>query len=239
MILFPAIDIKDNQCVRLIQGRLDEVTIYSKNPLEIAQGFVSQGAEYLHLVDLNGASNESLINLPTLKNIISNLSIPIQVGGGIRSLDTVRALLKIGVTRVIVGTLAIENIQLLKELVTLYPDQIIVSIDAKKGKVATRGWQVVTNIEALDLCQILEGVGIKTIVYTDIAKDGMLEGPNFDDYTRLSKQTNLNIIASGGISSLDDLKKLSQMGLYGTIIGKALYEHKFTLKEALLCLQNA
>jgi phosphoribosylformimino-5-aminoimidazole carboxamide ribotide isomerase len=239
MILFPAIDLKDNHCVRLIQGDMKQYKVYSDRPVDVALDFQLQGANYLHVVDLNRTTNGSQVNIDTIKMLIQNIDIPIQIGGGVRSLNDASQLLSLGVDRIIVGTIAINDFDLLKKMVATYKDQIVVSIDAKNGMVATHGWQSVSDIDALDLCQKLESIGIKTIVYTDIAKDGMLEGPNFADYERLKRNTNLNIIASGGIASLNDIVRLNNMNIYGTIIGKALYEKRFTLKEALTCLQNA
>jgi phosphoribosylformimino-5-aminoimidazole carboxamide ribotide isomerase len=238
MILFPAIDLKDNQCVRLIQGDFNQKKVYDKIPSNIAKSFENDGAEYLHVVDLDAAQNADTNQLNTIQSIRSSVQIPIQVGGGIRTIERAKNLLDIGINRIIIGTSAIENFEFLTHVVKKYPNQIIVSIDAKNGWVATKGWTEVSQVKAIDLCKKLEQIGIETIVYTDIAKDGMLLGPNFDDYEMLSKNTNLEIIASGGISSISDLEKLNRIGLYGAIIGKALYENKFTLKEALTCLQN-
>ncbi|MGD9677537.1 MAG: 1-(5-phosphoribosyl)-5-[(5-phosphoribosylamino)methylideneamino]imidazole-4-carboxamide isomerase [Vulcanibacillus sp.] len=238
MILIPAIDIKDNKCVRLTQGDFNRVTVYSNDPSEMAEKWVKEGAEYLHLVDLDGARTEEFINRPSIEKIIHNLNIPIQIGGGIRSKGKVANLLKLGVSRVIVGTIAIENRELLKQLVAEYGDKIVVSIDAKDGYVAVRGWEVISSIESIELCQELEAIGVKTIVYTDISKDGMLEGPNFNIYRELSEKTSLNIIASGGVSSIPDLVKLNGMNIYGAIIGKALYDNRVDFKEAIQCLQK-
>ncbi len=238
MILFPAIDIKDNQCVRLIQGDFNKAKVYCYKPSEIARLFENDGAKYLHIVDLNGANKGVLINLPTIKEIIKQVNIPIQVGGGIRNIETVKTLLDLGVNRVIVGTMAIEDEMLLKRLVDRYQDKIVVSIDAKNGYVATRGWKTVSEVASITFLENLEKIGVKTIVYTDILKDGMLEGPNFNVYEEIIKKTNLNLIASGGVSTLSDLKRLKKMGCYGAIVGKALYEKKFILKEGLSCLQN-
>lgn len=238
MILFPAIDLKDQKCVRLLQGQFDQMTVYSDTPLDVALNFEKLGATYLHIVDLDGAGDYERSNESVIKSIAESLNIPIQVGGGIRSLEKVDRLLSYGVARVIIGTIAIEDIELLQHMVLKYPDQIIVSIDAKNGWIATRGWKTVTQVDALQFCQGLKVLGINTIVYTDIAKDGMLQGPNYQDYERLSEQTNLNIIASGGISCIDDLLKLQKQNLYGAITGKALYENKFDLKDAILCLQK-
>lgn len=239
MILFPAIDIKDQKCVRLTQGDFNQTTVYDENPLSVAQTFESEGAKFLHIVDLNGASDDLSSNEDIIKTIAKTINIPIQVGGGIRSLSKVARLLSYGVNRVIVGTMAIEDTELLKTLARKFPGQIIVSIDAKHGFIQTRGWKQATQIKAIDLCKQLEAFSIDTIVYTDISKDGMLTGPNFEDYQMLKSSTNLNIIASGGISNLNDLIKLNELGLYGAITGKAIYEKRFTVKEAIACLKNA
>ncbi|NLM43619.1 MAG: 1-(5-phosphoribosyl)-5-[(5-phosphoribosylamino)methylideneamino]imidazole-4-carboxamide isomerase [Clostridiales bacterium] len=238
MIIFPAIDIKDNKCVRLSQGNFDKVKIYSDDPLNMALQWQKKGAEFLHIVDLDGAKNEGFINRSSTDNIVKALDIPVQVGGGIRSEERVEQLLDIGVCRVIVGTMAIENKELLKKLVMKHEDKIVVSIDAIDGKVAIRGWKVVSQIDSLELCKELEDIGIKTIVYTDIAKDGMLEGPNFKIYETLLKETNINIIASGGISSIEDVLKLKSMGAYGGIIGKAFYDNLLEFEDVMKCLQK-
>jgi phosphoribosylformimino-5-aminoimidazole carboxamide ribotide isomerase len=238
MILFPAIDIKDQKCVRLMQGDFNQSTVYDDNPLSVAQSFERDGASFLHIVDLNGASDDLSSNESIIKTIAQTVNIPIQVGGGIRSLSKVARLLSYGVNRVILGTMAIEDVELLGTLANKFPGQIIVSIDAKHGLIKTRGWKQSTQIKAIDLCKQLEAIGIKTIVYTDISKDGMLSGPNFEDYQMLKVNTNLNIIASGGISSLEDIKQLNEIGLYGAITGKAIYEKRFTVKEAIRCLKN-
>jgi len=238
MIIFPAIDIKDNKCVRLSQGNFDKVKIYSDDPLNMALQWQKKGAEFLHIVDLDGAKNEGFINRSSIDNIVKALDIPVQVGGGIRSEERVEQLLDIGVCRVIVGTMAIENKELLKKLVMKHEDKIVVSIDAIDGKVAIRGWKVVSQIDSLELCKELEDIGIKTIVYTDIAKDGMLEGPNFKIYETLLKETNINIIASGGISSIEDVLKLKSMGAYGGIIGKAFYDNLLEFEDVMKCLQK-
>ncbi|MCT4508286.1 MAG: 1-(5-phosphoribosyl)-5-[(5-phosphoribosylamino)methylideneamino]imidazole-4-carboxamide isomerase [Tepidibacter sp.] len=238
MIIFPAIDIKDNKCVRLFQGDFNKINIYSNDPFDMAVKWKSEGASFLHLVDLDGARNEEVINKKSIEKISKNIGIPVQIGGGVRSEEKVKNLIDIGVERVIVGTIAVENKELLKKLVSKYKEKIVVSIDAKNGKVALRGWEVVSDVDSIDLCKELEEIGVKTIVYTDISKDGMLEGPNFEIYKLLSERTSLNIIASGGISSIDDIKKLKNMNIYGVITGKALYDNKMEFKEALKCSQE-
>lgn len=237
MIIFPAIDIKDKKCVRLTQGDFDKVNIYGEDPSIMAKKWADYGAEFIHVVNLNGSRDEIGINDETLSKVAKSVDVPIQVGGGIRDEKRVKELLDLGINRVIVGTMAIENKELLKELIEKYKaDKIVVSIDAKNGKVATHGWEKVSDIDSVDLCKELEQIGVKTIVYTDISKDGMLEGPNFDIYKELSQKTSLDIIASGGVTSIDDVKRLLDMNMYGAIIGKALYDNRIDLKEVLdLC----
>ena len=236
MIIFPAIDIKDNKCVRLLQGDFDKVNVYGDDPSVMAKKWEDKGSEFIHMVSLNGARGEGNINDKSIKKVLDTVSIPIQIGGGIRSKQRVKELLDLGVNRVIVGSMAIKNKELLKELVKEYKEKIVVSIDAKDGKVAVEGWEELSNVDSVKLCKELEEIGVKTIVYTDISKDGMLIGPNFNVYEKLSKETNLDIIASGGVTTIDDIKKLKEMNLYGAIIGKALYENKIELKEVLdLC----
>ena len=237
MIIFPAIDIKDKKCVRLTQGDFDKVNVYGEDPSLMAKKWADYGAEFIHVVNLNGSRDEIGINDETLAKVAKSVDVPIQVGGGIRAEKRVKELLDLGINRVIVGTMAIENKELLKELIEKYKaDKIVVSIDAKNGKVATHGWEKVSDIDSVDLCKELEQIGVKTIVYTDISKDGMLEGPNFDIYKELSQKTSLDIIASGGVTSIDDVKRLLDMNMYGAIIGKALYDNRIDLKEVLdLC----
>ncbi len=233
MIIFPAIDMKDGKCVRLEQGLFDKVTVFGEDPVQMAQKWEREGGKFLHLVDLDGAKDGVPKNLEIIKNICKNISIPIQLGGGIRSKETVKLLLEAGVSRVILGTMAINNIELLKELVMEYGEKIVVSIDAKDGLVAVDGWVNVSEVESIDLVRELETIGVKTIVYTDIAKDGMMEGPNFDIYKTLSESTKIDVIASGGVSSIENVRKLKEMDMYGAIIGKALYTGDIKLSDAL------
>ena len=236
MIIFPAIDIKENKCVRLLQGDFDKVNIYGDDPSAMAKRWEDKNAQFIHIVSLNGARGEGNVNDESIKKILSTVNIPIQIGGGIRSQERVQELLNMGVNRVIVGSIAIKNKELLKKLVKKYKEKIVVSIDAKNGKVAVQGWEEISDVDSLELCKELEQIGVKTIVYTDISKDGMMIGPNFNIYEKLSKETNLDIIASGGVTTIEDIKRLKDMDLYGAIIGKALYENKIELKEVLdLC----
>ena len=238
MLILPAIDLKDNKCVRLTQGDFNRVKEYSAKPLAVALKWQEEGAGYLHLVDLDGARSEALLNRPSIEAIVENIKIPVQIGGGIRDEKKVKAFLDLGVARVILGTVAVRNRALLERLLADYgSDKIIVSIDAKNGKVATEGWAQVSQIDALDLCHELEKSGVKTIVYTDIAKDGMLQGPNFKMYEELMEKTDLALIASGGVTSLEDVKRLKSMQVYGAIIGKAFYDQKLSFKEVVACLR--
>lgn len=238
MIIFPAIDLKDHQAVRLIQGDFKQQTVYHHHPLVLAKSFEHQGATHLHVVDLDGAKLGEMIHQPIIKSMIQNTQLILQVGGGIRSLDRVEELMRLGVNEVIVGSIAVENKELLKAMIQKYPKRIIVSIDAKDAYVLTRGWQSTSSLDVITFAKSLEEMGITKIIYTDVSKDGMLLGPNFEDYKRLIKETNLNIIASGGVTTLDDIKKLRDIGLYGAIVGKAIYERIIDLKEAIACSQN-
>ncbi|MDP2425835.1 MAG: 1-(5-phosphoribosyl)-5-[(5-phosphoribosylamino)methylideneamino]imidazole-4-carboxamide isomerase [Candidatus Izemoplasmatales bacterium] len=238
MILLPAIDLYNNQCVRLTQGNFDSFIVYSNSPEQVALKFEQMGVRMLHIVDLNGAKTGEAINTPSIKKILQTVSIPIQVGGGIRSIKRASELLDMGVSRIIIGTSAIENWKLLEELVLQYREKIIVSIDAQDGIVKTRGWVTSTGIQATDLVKTLESIGIQTIVYTDISKDGMLKGPNIEMYKTLKNKSNIGIIASGGVTSLEDLATLSSLGLVGAIVGKAYYEGLIDIEEAIACLQK-
>lgn len=235
MIIFPAIDIKDNKCVRLEQGNFNKLTSYSENPLEIAKQWEAKGAEYIHLVDLDGAKSQSDKNHNIIKSVVNGVNIPVQVGGGIRDYQRAESLLALGVDRIIIGTAAVKNPNLLDVLSKKYASRTAVSIDAVDGRVAVDGWQEISESNILSICSYMELKGIKHLICTDITKDGMLSGPNFELYRELSKNTSLNIIASGGVSSIADLEKLRKLDIYGAIIGKALYEGKFKLEEALKC----
>lgn len=236
MIIFPAIDIKDNKCVRLIQGDFNKVSIYGDEPDKIAKKWEESGSKFIHIVSLNGARGEGNINDNSIKRILDTVNVPIQVGGGIRDEERAKILFDLGVNRIILGSIAVKNRQLLKNLLNKYKDKIVVSIDARDNLVAVEGWEEISKVNSIEFCKELEKMGVRTIVYTDISKDGMLDGPNFDIYKILRKETNLDIIASGGITTIDDVKKLIEMKIYGAIIGKSLYENKIDLKEALeLC----
>ncbi|QHS24088.1 1-(5-phosphoribosyl)-5-[(5-phosphoribosylamino)methylideneamino]imidazole-4-carboxamide isomerase [Virgibacillus sp. MSP4-1] len=230
MILYPAIDIRNGKCVRLIQGDYNQEDVYG-DPVEMATKWVNKGAKALHLVDLDGAKSGTSENLTTIEAIVNQTDIPVQVGGGIRTMNQVHALASIGVQRIILGTAALTNEAFLNEAVSSYPDRIAVSIDAKKGYVATDGWTKTSDRKALGFARELEAKGVQTIIYTDIAKDGMLKGPNFAEIDHVNQHVQMNVIASGGISSQEDVEKLSELNVYGAIIGKALYTGKLEFEQ--------
>lgn len=232
MILFPAIDIRGGKCVRLIQGDYNKEDVYG-NPVEMAEKWESLGAEALHVVDLDGAKEGVSQNLDVIKEIVETTNVPIQVGGGIRSIQAIEKLVEIGVSRIILGTAALENPEFLKEAVETFKEKIAVSIDAKNGYVATEGWTKTSERQAADFAKELEALGVKTIIYTDIAKDGMLAGPNFKELQHINEHVNINVIASGGVTTIDDVRQLKALQLYGAIVGKALYTGDFSLETAL------
>ncbi|MEY8349733.1 1-(5-phosphoribosyl)-5-[(5-phosphoribosylamino)methylideneamino]imidazole-4-carboxamide isomerase [Bacillus cereus] len=233
MEIFPAIDLKQGRCVRLYQGEFQKETVMNENPVAQALLFEKLGARILHIVDLDGAVAGQSMNLSVIENICKAVRIPVQVGGGIRSLETIERLLSVGVERVILGTAALYDRSFLEEAVRLYGENIIVGIDAKNGYVATRGWLDVSEISYIELAKKMENAGVQTIIFTDIAKDGTLEGPNFEQLQLLQKAVDIRIVASGGVCSLQDVQKLKNMNVYGVIIGKALYEKTIDLEEAL------
>ena len=238
MKLFPAIDIKDKHAVRLTQGDFNQQKIYHTNPLEVAKKWQAAGSEWLHIVDLDGAKDGVSENVKITREIISQTDLKIQLGGGIRTADHVKDWLDAGVRRVIIGSAAVGNLDFVAQLVSIYGDKICIGVYAKNGKVATHGWLTDSGVDSFDFCRQLEKIGVETVVYTDIAKDGMMKGPNFAAYEKLVKETKIQFIASGGVSRLEDLKQLAKIGVYGTILGKALYEGAFTLEEAMACLQE-
>ena len=234
MILLPAIDMKDGKAVRLKKGDFKEVTVYSEKPWEIAREFERCGAGFIHLVDLDGALAGHSVNDEVIKKITSETDIPCEIGGGIRSIDAIEYALSLGVYRVILGTSAVADPDFVSETVEKFgSDRIVVGIDAKEGLVATHGWEKVSGMSATDMALDMKSRGIKTIIYTDISRDGMLTGPNIPQTKKLSDDTGLDIIASGGVSCMNDLDELSEAGIYGSIIGKAYYEKKIDLEEAV------
>jgi phosphoribosylformimino-5-aminoimidazole carboxamide ribotide isomerase len=242
MIIFPAIDIKEGNVVRLAQGKFDEVTEYSGAPTAMAKLWENKGSEWIHVIDLDGAKTGTMQNIEAVLKIAKEVNIPIQTGGGIRREEDIKKLLEGGIARVILGTRAIEDLSFLKKMIDQWKDKIAVSLDCSNGMVAQRGWTSTSNLKATDFVKDLEALGLSCLIYTDIARDGMLTGPNFESLGELAATTNIPIIASGGISDIEDIKKLlavEDKGIIGAITGKAIYEGKLDLKEALeLCSQN-
>ncbi|MHB8173858.1 MAG: 1-(5-phosphoribosyl)-5-[(5-phosphoribosylamino)methylideneamino]imidazole-4-carboxamide isomerase [Nitrospirota bacterium] len=236
MIVIPAIDLKEGRCVRLLQGRMEDATVYSEDPKGTAAHFESLGAELIHVVDLEGAFAGEPKNLSSIKDILSVLKIPIEVGGGIRNMDTIDSLLALGVSRVVLGTAALEVPGLLVLACKKHPGRIIVGIDAKGGKVAVRGWGEVSDVTADDLARRMEDAGVRAIIYTDISRDGMMTGHNIAATKRLAEQVSTPIIASGGVKDMNDIKALMEiekLGVEGVITGKAVYSGALDLKEAI------
>jgi phosphoribosylformimino-5-aminoimidazole carboxamide ribotide isomerase len=233
MNIFPAIDLYEGAAVRLFKGDYNQMTVYDKNPLNIAKKFEECGAEYLHMVDLEGAKTGLTPNLETIENIVKNTSLFVELGGGIRSMETVDKYLSIGVSRVILGTAAITDEAFLDEAIAKYGEKIAVGVDIKDGFVAIKGWTEKSQYTFEDFCKKMQDKGVKTLICTDISKDGAMKGTNRELYKSLSETLSLDIIASGGVSSIDDIKALREMNLYGAIIGKAYYTNAIDLKEAI------
>lgn len=236
MDVIPAIDLLDGCCVRLYQGDYDRAQVFNENPVEVARQWAAQGATWLHLVDLDGAKAGQPVNGAAIEAIVRAVDVPIQVGGGLRDRDSVASLLKLGVRRVILGTVAIEQPDLVAQLCAAFPGQIVVGIDARNGKVATRGWLETSEVEAIDLAQQMASLGAAAIVYTDIHRDGTLQGANLDALRTLARAIEIPIIASGGVSSISNLLSLlslEPLGVTGAIVGRALYTGDIVLKEAI------
>ena len=223
MQLYPAIDMKNGQCVRLRQGAFKDITIYSDAPEKVAAHWQEKGASFLHLVDLDGALAGYSVNEEVIRRIADTVSIPIEIGGGIRSGEAVERMLGLGVRRVIIGTKAVEHPEFLRDMVRTFGEEAIVAgVDAKDGMVAVEGWEKVSSLTARDLCLTMKEYGVRHIVYTDISRDGMLSGPNVEATRKLTEETGLDIIASGGVSCMEDLKCLHEAGIRGAIIGLSL-----------------
>lgn len=233
MQIYPAIDIIDGKAVRLTQGRYDDVTVFNDNPVMAAKEWVDAGATYIHLVDLDGARYGKSFVDRIIKDITTQFNIPVEVGGGVRTLEDVDTRINAGASRVIIGTAAVKNPQLVKEAVEKYADKIAVGVDAKNGMVAVTGWEEVSNISAVDLCLKMKEIGVKTIIYTDISKDGMMSGPNIESTRELIEKTGMNIIASGGVSCMQDIENVKNINAAGVIIGKALYNGALDLKQVI------
>jgi phosphoribosylformimino-5-aminoimidazole carboxamide ribotide isomerase len=236
LIIIPAVDLKEGRCVRLSQGRMDQESVYSEHPVEMAKHWESKGAERLHLVDLNGAMMGKPIHRSLVKEITQSLRIPIEVGGGIRDIATIEDYLSSGVGWVILGTAAFQNRSFVEEACQQFPERVIVGIDARGGRVAIRGWNEVVSLDAVDMAKQFEGKGLSAIIFTDIERDGMSTGVNFESTRRLSRSTSIPVIASGGVSRMEDIEHLLELeseGVIGVIVGRALYTGQIELEEAI------
>lgn len=239
MQIYPAIDIKNGQCVRLTQGVFDKVNVYSHSPEDMAGLWISKGASFLHLVDLDGALAGKTVNEEAIRAVVKRADVPVQIGGGIRTPEAVRMMLDLGVARVIIGTKAVKEPEFVGRLVDEFgPEKIVAGIDAKDGMVAVEGWEQVSARKAVDLCRDMKRLGVRHVVYTDISRDGMLSGPNVEATKELALATGMDIIASGGVSSMEDLQRLFEAGIQGAIVGKALYEKRVDLSEAVKAFEK-
>ncbi|MEI0567769.1 1-(5-phosphoribosyl)-5-[(5-phosphoribosylamino)methylideneamino]imidazole-4-carboxamide isomerase [Brachyspira pulli] len=233
MEILPAIDLKNGEVVRLVEGDYNNKTTYFTDPLEILDFFIESGSKYLHVVDLDGASDGETVNFKTIEKIIKKCDLFVEVGGGIRSEDTIRKYLDIGVKRTILGTIAVENTNFLEDMINKYQNHIAVSIDSRDRMIAIKGWKEIKKEDSVEFCKQIDDMGIDTIIYTDISKDGKLSGTNLDIYKELREKISCNIIASGGVTYKDEIKKLKDMGINGAIVGKAIYEKKIDLKHII------
>lgn len=233
MRIYPAIDIKDGQCVRLFKGRFDEVTVYGDSPADMAEKWEKLGGEFIHVVDLDGALKGHGVNAEKIKEICQRVSVPVQTGGGIRTMEDIESKLACGISRVIIGTKAVSDSDFIKNAVSKYGDKIVIGIDAKDGMVAIEGWEKTSDFTAVEFAKKMESLGVKTIVYTDIATDGTLAGPNVEAMREMASAVSCDIIASGGVGSLDDILSLKDTGVEGVIVGKALYTGKVNLQDAV------
>ena len=242
MIIIPAVDIKNGKCVRLVQGRMEDETVFSNDPAAMARQWADAGAELIHVVDLDGAFEKSPQNLDAVKNIIDTVDTPIQLGGGIRTERTVKTLLDMGVKRVIIGTEAINNPEWVMQICRRFPGQVVIGIDARKGRVAIEGWTETTNTQAVDLAKRFEDCGVAAINFTDIYRDGMQTGPNIVETRRLAEAISIPVVASGGVATITDIKNLlplEKVGVTGVITGRALYSGTLDFRQALLLVQPA
>jgi len=238
MILYPAIDLKDGNCVRLLRGEMEAATVFNDDPASQAAAFEAAGCEWLHLVDLNGAFAGQPVNAGAVEAVLSRIAVPCQLGGGIRDMDTIETWLSKGLSRVILGTVAVETPALVREAARAFPGKVAVGIDARGGQVATKGWAEETGVDATDLAKSFEDAGVAAIIYTDINRDGAMQGPNVEATEALARAVTIPVIASGGVSSLDDLKALRATGVIsGAISGRALYDGAIDLAEALKLLR--
>ena len=233
MLIFPAIDLFEGKAVRLLKGEYDQMTVYNEDPLSVARDFAACGATCLHLVDLEGAKSGTTPNIDTVRRLAAETDLFTEVGGGIRNMDTVRAYLTAGVDRVILGTAALQDEAFLKEALRKYGDRIAVGVDIRDGKVAIRGWVETSETDAMEFMAKLEQLGVRTVICTDISRDGAMAGTNHDLYAELMNRFQMNVIASGGVSSLEDVRRLAQKNLYGAIIGRAYYTGAISLRDAI------
>ena len=233
MKIFPAIDIYNKKAVRLYKGDYAQMTVYAENPVSVALDFKNAGAKNIHVVDLEGARSGNTDNLLVIKNIVEESGLFVEVGGGIRSMDTVEKYIEAGADRVIIGTAAVTDPEFLSAAIAKYPDKIAVGVDIKDGMVAIKGWVEKSELGCFEFCEKLSEMGVETVICTDISKDGLLSGTNLGLYSELSQKFSMNITASGGVSSLDDVRKLAEMKLYGAILGKALYTGAIDLSAAI------
>ena len=233
MLIYPAVDLFDGKAVRLFKGDYAQMTVYNENPVSVAEDFLRSGAERIHLVDLEGAKEGTTPNLETVCAIKKATGLFCEIGGGIRSIETIDKYINAGIDRVILGTAAVTQDGFVKEAVEKYGDKIAVGIDIKDGFVAIKGWTETSSLDAFDFCKQMQDIGVKTVICTDISKDGAMQGTNHELYKELSEKFSLDIIASGGVSSIDDIRALREMNLYGAIIGKAYYIGSINLKEAI------
>ena len=239
MYLLPAIDLKEGHCVRLKQGNMSQTTVFNNSPAEQAKDFVNQGTEWIHVVDLDGAFAGKPVNTAAVEEILKATDVKIELGGGIRSLDTINLWLEKGVTRVILGTIALRNPELVKAACQEFPNQIAIGIDAKDGFVAVEGWAETSTIKDIDLARCFESAGVSAIIYTNVARDGLLQGPDLDSTLNLAKSVSIPVIVSGGIASLDDIKACKKAKIFeGVIAGRAIYEKRFTVSEAISALKG-
>src|SRR5210317_1676864 len=241
MLIIPAVDIKNGKCVRLVQGRMEDETVFSHDPAAMAQKWAVAGAELIHVIDLDGAFEKSPQNIGAIKNILKTVDTPIQLGGGIRTERTIRMYLDMGVNRVIIGTEAINNPELVEQAARVFPGQIIVGIDAREGRVAIEGWTKTTHIKAVDLAKQFQNCGVAAINFTDIYRDGMQTGPNIEETQRLADAISIPVVASGGVGTIKDIQNLLPLeasGVVGVITGRALYSGSLNLREALTVAQS-
>jgi phosphoribosylformimino-5-aminoimidazole carboxamide ribotide isomerase len=241
MMIIPAVDIKDGRCVRLLQGEMDKETVFSDNPAAMAQRWQAMGAELIHLVDLNGAVDKKPRNLNTIETILAGVRVPVQLGGGIRDMATIETYINKGVARIVLGTEAIRNPDLVVQAARAFPECIVVGIDARNGYVAIEGWTETTGTTAVDLARRFEDIGIAAINFTDIHRDGMQSGPNIEATRQLAEAVAIPVVASGGVSTIDDIKNLlplASVGVQGVITGKALYSGSLDLRAAIALARN-